>query len=319
MRSHIFATMTQTPNFHDPARVGTLFYPDAAAIAAEAATAGLAPAGDDAKRVLLLLIDMQVDFCHQAGSLYVPGAEDDIRRLLRFLYGHAESISHIACSLDSHLPFQIFHPAWWSDGEGRHPEPLTVITVQDVEAGEWRPLRKPEWSRSYIQKLEQLAKKTLVIWPYHVPVGGLGNALDPELWSAVFWHSIARGYQPTLLTKGNIPETEHYSIVRPEVAVDDAEYGDLSHEFVVMLDSYDYVLVAGEAETHCVLETVGDLLKLAGEDEDRLNRIFILRDCMSPVVHPEIDFHGMAVEQFTAWERMGLRMVDSTDALEFPR
>jgi len=309
--------MTQIPSFHDPERVGTLFYPDAGIIADEAASAGFVPADEDVKTVLLLLIDMQVDFCHQPGSLYVPGAEDDVRRLLKFLYSHAESISHIACSLDSHLPFQIFHPAWWADSEGRHPDPLTVITEQDVEAGIWRPLRKPEWSRSYVRRLEQLAKKALVVWPYHVPVGGIGNALDPELWSAVFWHSIARRYQPTLLTKGNIPETEHYSIVRPEVAVDDAGHGDLSHEFLVMLDSYDYVIVAGEAETHCVLETVGDLVDLVGEDTGRLNRIFILRDCMSPVAHPEIDFHAMAVEQFTAWERMGLRMVDSTEALEF--
>ena len=305
--------MAQTPAFHDPERVGTLFYPDAQAIAADAERAGLPPAADDRERVLLLLIDMQVDFCHPSGSLYVPGAEDDIRRLLRFLYAHAERIGHIACSLDSHYPLQIFHPAWWADARGVHPEPLTVITERDVETGKWRPLSEAEWSRRYVSLLRQRAKKDLVIWPYHVPIGGLGNALDPELWSAVFWHSIARRSQPTLLTKGSLPETEHYSILRPEVTVDRGPQGDLSREFVELLDCYDHVIVAGEAETHCVLETLHDLVELIDGDSGRLNRLVILRDCMSPVIHPEIDFHAMAVERFAAWERQGMRFVDSTD------
>jgi nicotinamidase-related amidase len=309
--------MLHAPRFHDASRVGTLFYPDAQAIAGEAEKSELTSASDDDPRVLLLLVDMQVDFCHRAGSLYVPGAEDDIRHLLRFLFDHADSISHIACSLDSHLPFQIFHPAWWIDEDGRCPDPFTLITERDLEAGKWRPVRRPEWSRSYVRKLKKTAKKDLVIWPYHVPIGGLGNALDPELWSAVFWHSIARGYQPTLLNKGSIPETEHYSIVRPEVSVDDSGRGDLSDEILGMFDDYDYVFVAGEAETHCVMETVGDLVKLLDEDSEKLSRINILRDCMSPVVHPEIDFHAMAVEQFAEWERMGLRLVDSTDPPAF--
>ena len=40
----------------------------------------------DEPHVHLLLIDMQVDFCHENGSLYVPGAEGDIRRTIEFIY-----------------------------------------------------------------------------------------------------------------------------------------------------------------------------------------------------------------------------------------
>jgi nicotinamidase-related amidase len=309
--------MAQIPAFHDPDRVGTLFYPDSAAIAADAEQTGLRPASDDGERVLLLLVDMQVDFCHRSGSLYVPGADDDIRRVIRFLYAHAESITHIACSLDSHYPFQIFHPAWWADADGRHPDPFTVISERDVADGVWSPLSEPGWSRVYVSRLREHARKDLVIWPYHVPIGGVGNALDPELWSAVFWHSIARRSQPTLLTKGNIPDTEHYSILRPEVAVHGKPQGDLSREFFGMLDGYDYVFVAGEAETHCVLETVADLVELIGDDAEKLGRLHVLRDCMSPVVHPEIDFHAMAMARFAEWERQGLRLVRSTDPPAF--
>ncbi len=110
IRSKRQATMAQTPTFYDPERIGTLFYPDLQAIAAEAARAGLKPVREDDIRIHLLLIDMQVTFCHEKGALYVPGALDDLRRLIEFIYRNAERISHITCSLDSHNPFQIFHP-----------------------------------------------------------------------------------------------------------------------------------------------------------------------------------------------------------------
>ncbi len=310
--------MGRIPAFHDPERVGTLFHPDVGAIAADAERAGLSPATEDSHRILLLLVDMQVDFCHQGGSLYVPGAEDDIRRVINFIYDYADRISHITCSLDSHYPLQIFQPAWWTDAQGRRPEPFTVVTLEDVEEGKWKPTLEPEWSRAYVKKLRQQAKKDLVVWPYHVPIGGIGNALDPELWSAVFWHSIARRSQPALWTKGSIPETEHYSILRPEVSVEGGK-GDLRNDFKRLLEEYDYIFMGGEAETHCVLETVSDLVELLAKESRELDRLFILRDCMSPVIHPEVDFHSMAVEQFARYEERGVRLVESTDPLPMPQ
>jgi len=307
--------MARIPEWHDPRRVGTLFYPDAAALAADAERARLPPAADDRPRVRLLLIDLQVDFCHRQGALYVPGAEDDIRRVIHFIFRHAERISGITCSLDTHYPFQIFHAAWWADAAGRHPPPYTVITPADVEGGAWRPCREPEWSRAYVRRLQQQARKELVIWPYHVPLGGLGHALDPELWSAVFWHAIARRSQPALWTKGSIPRTEHYSILRPEVTVADEPQGGLNRAFVDLLAEYDYLFLAGEAETHCVLETVRDLVDVFGAAPDKLARIFILQDCMSPVRHPQVDFHALAAAQFRRYAQRGVRFLRSTDPL----
>ena len=133
--------MPEFPPFYDPSRIGTLFYPDQKQIEAEALQAGLAPADGDNLRVLFLLIDMQVTFCHDNGALYVPGAKDDIRRIIEFLYRNAGRITQITCSLDSHHAFQIFHPSWWADADGRHPPAFTQITKDDVESGRWRALR----------------------------------------------------------------------------------------------------------------------------------------------------------------------------------
>lgn len=309
--------MANAPAYYDANRIGTLFYPDVARIAEEAASASLPPVEEDAEKVHLLIIDMQVDFCHEAGALYAPGAKDDIRRLIEFIHRNAERITDITCSLDSHLPFQIFHPAWWADSDGAHPDPFTIITRDDVERGKWRPLFDETWSREYVRRLEEQSKKQLLIWPYHVPIGGVGHALDPELWSAVFWHSVARRTQPRWWSKGSVPRTEHYSVVQPEIPVPDDPRGGRSVEFLEMLYSQDYILLAGEAESHCVLETVKDLVNEFDKRPEMLERLYILRDCMSPVPHPEVDFHAIAVEAFKEYEQRGVRFINSTDPLPF--
>lgn len=307
--------MAPLPAFYDPRRIGTLFHPDAAAIATQAEAAGLPPADADRRRVMLLIIDMQVDFCHPQGALCVPGALEDIRRLIEFLYRNAERITRITCSLDSHHAFQIFHPAWWVDPAGRHPDPYAVITREDVQAGRWRPVVHAGWSLEYVQRLDRDAKKQLTIWPYHAVIGGLGNALDPELWSAVFWHSVARRSPPTWWAKGADPRTEHYSMLKPEIESGEEPAGALGREFIRSIEAFDTLVVAGEAESHCVLETVEDLVDAFRNRPDQLARIRILTDCMSPVRHPQIDFQAVARRRFREFEAMGVRLASSTDPL----
>lgn len=309
--------MAPFPGSYDPSRIGTLFYPDMAHIARAAAAANLRPAAEDDKKVHLVIIDMQIDFCHARGSLSVPGALGDIRRTIEFIYRNAERITHITCSLDSHLPSQIFSPAWWADAQGNHPAPFTLITAADVENGRWQPLVRPAWSRTYLRQLEREHKKQLTIWPYHVQIGSLGNALDPELWTAVFWHSLARQAQPRWLTKGSVPLTEHYSIIQPEVVVPDQPGAGRNQAFLDILAEADYVFVAGEAESHCVLETVEDLVEEFGQQSETLAKVYFLRDCTSPVVHPEVDFHAIALARFASFGQQGVNFVDSTDPLPF--
>lgn len=306
--------MADFPSCYDPDRIGTLFYPDVAVLAQEATRAGLPPASQDQQRIQLLIIDMQVDFCHPQGTLHVPGARQDIRRLVEFIYRNSGRISRITCSLDSHLPYQIFHPAWWTDPEGHHPAPFTLITQEDIRQGKWRALLEPEWSTTYVRKLEEDAKKQLTIWPYHVPIGGIGNALDPELWSAVFWHSIARKSQPTWWRKGSVPKTEHYSIVQPEIPVPQISGGE-SYSFLEELEKDDAIIIAGEAASHCVLETLEDLVDEFADNPERLDKIFILRDCTSPVQHPDIDFAALTEKRFAAFEKQGIHFILSTDPL----
>ena len=309
--------MAPFPTFYDPQRVGTLFYPDLMAIGEAAAAADLAPAVTDEEVIHLMIIDMQVDFAHAQGTLHVPGSLPDIRRLIEFIYRNAARITNISCSLDSHLPYQIFHPSWWIDAGGQHPEPFTIISLEDVESGRWQPRVEPERSLRYVRLLEEQAKKQLTVWPYHVLIGSIGNALDPELFSAVLWHSLARKTQPTWLTKGSIPLTEHYSMIQPEIPAPGRPLGGKNEAFLKILDEADRIIIAGEAESHCVLETVEDLVEDFGTQPETLQKFYVLQDCTSPVVHPDVDFHAIALERFREFGAQGVNFINSGDPLPF--
>lgn len=306
--------MNKHPSFYDPQRIGTLFYPNMSNIAASASQAALEPVAESKQTNLLLIVDMQVDFCHPNGSLYIPGAEGDIQRLIEFLFRHANKLSQISCTLDSHLPFQIFHPSWWADENGDNPAPLTAIEETAVSSGQWHPLKSQQHSVNYVHQLEAQAKKQLMIWPYHVLLGGVGNMLDPELWSAVMWHSLARQAQPEWIQKGTVPQTEHYSAIRPEIPMPQHKHGGTNEAFLDSLRQADKVFIAGEASSHCVLETIQDIVNEFGVTETGLHKFYVLEDCMSPVQHPAIDFAQLTQQKFDEFAKQGLNFMKSSEA-----
>jgi len=288
------------PSFYDPERVGALYAPDTA----EAVTVGLAEHLPPASRV---------DFIHKDGSLSVPGAIEDTRRTIEWIFSHAAEITHIAASLDSHLPTQIFYATWWVSSEGGHPAPFTLITGEDVDAGRWRPLFETAWSREYVRLLEAQAKKALMIWPYHTMIGTPGHSVTPALYEAIAYHATARQTPPTFLTKGTLPKTEFYSLLEPEVKVAEEPDGGVNRPFLDLLASYDLIYIAGQAKSHCVLETVQSVRNHFRASPEAMGKLRVLIDCTSSVVHPQIDFDAIANETFARFAEEGLRLVHSTD------
>ncbi len=294
------------PDYYTPDRMGQLYAPDVAAATSAGTVAGLKPSAKDNQRVFLLLIDVQVDFVHPDGALSVPGAVEDTRHIVEWIYKHVDRITTIGASLDSHYPIQIFHPAWWEDANGNHPDPFTAIASDDVKSGKWKPLHMAEWSQTYTQRLEEQARKMLMIWPFHALIGTPGQDLVPALYEAIAYHTIARHSQPMLLTKGTIPETEHYSIMEPEVKVLGHPNGDVNKTFMDKLGEYDLIYVTGQAKSHCVLETVSSMIHYY--PPEIVHKIRVLEDGMSSVAHPEIDFDALANETFERFQDNGLTM-----------
>ena len=303
------------PTFYDPNKVGTLYVPQTQMAVTEGLASDVTPASEDEARVLLLLVDMQVDFIHVDGALSVPGAIEDTKRTIEWIYRYADKISTIAASLDSHLPVQIFYGTWWVDGDGNNPAPYTEITAEDVDTQRWRPRFDAAWSREYVHKLQNQAKKNLMIWPYHTMIGTPGHNITPALYEALAFHSAARQTEPHFLSKGSIPQTEHYSMLEPEVKVPDQPQGNLNTSFLDMIAEYDEVYVAGQAKSHCVLETVQSMMTYFSDSKEIISKMRILSDAMSSVAHPQIDFESIANTAFDEFEQQGLTIVDTTAAV----
>ncbi len=136
------------PAFYSPKNAGEWGYrPDASKIFVEAhdwkKKYGLRPSVMDDKKVHLLLIDEQQDFCLPMGTLYVggrsgKGAIEDSARTAEFIYRNLSSISKITATLDTHVPFQIFFQSFWEKADGSTVEPHTVITTADLDSGKFR-------------------------------------------------------------------------------------------------------------------------------------------------------------------------------------
>lgn len=232
----------------------------------------------DNENVLLLIIDMQKDFM-ETGALPVQGSLQDVYYLTRFIYDNASRISKIAISLDTHNPFQIFHPCWWQDKDGNNPLPFTTITADDCENGKWIPVLEPELSRDYVYHLGKLGKKTLVIWPYHCLQGTEGASLENQLANMIYFHSVTRKTTVDSLVKGSDPLTEMYGILKPEYD----PKGYVNVDFLMKMEQYHKIIIAGEAKSHCVMESVKQILDHYSTRKDITSRIYILEDCMSSI------------------------------------
>jgi nicotinamidase-related amidase len=328
-----------TPAHFDARRVGEIWrvaYDERARDAsAWAERHALRPAAQDSFRLCLLAVDVQNTFCIPGFELFVAGrsgtgAVDDNRRLCEFVYRNLATITEIVPSLDTHQAMQIFHPVWLVDPEGRHPAPYTRVSVEDVDAGRWRAnprvaaalgIDKDYAQRHllhYTRRLAELGKYELTVWPYHGMLGGVGHALASAVEEAFFFHTAARYSQPDFQVKGDNPLTEHYSILGPEVT--DGPNGERiatrNSALVQKLLSFDAVVVAGQAKSHCVAWTIDDLL--TDEQERRLlaPKTYLLEDCTSPVVIPgAIDYTAEADAAFERYAAAGMHIVRCTDPI----
>jgi nicotinamidase-related amidase len=82
--------------------------------------------------------------------------------------------------------------------------------------------------------------------------------------------------------------------------------------------TFDAVVVAGQAKSHCLAWTIDDLLE---EDDVRerglAERTYLLEDCTSPVVVPGVvDYTDEADAAFQRYEAAGLHVVRSTEPIE---
>lgn len=316
------------PDLYSSKRVSEVYLERAGMVAAaaeeHAAKHRIQPAARDKVRIAVFGIDMQVAFCTPGASLFVPGAVEDCQRAIEWIYRNLDRLTGLHFSLDTHRVFQIFHPAWWVDREGRHPAPFTPIFHEEVRAGRWLPTSHPEESLEYTRKLEATGKYVLTIWPYHAMLGGVSHALVPALMEAAIFHAAARECQTHFETKGTSPLTESYSVLSAEVSeLGGQVVGGFNAPLFQLLMGFDRVYVFGEAKSHCVLATLEDIReRIQATDPSLAGKVYLLEDAMSPVPPPPIeplppglDFPRVAERGFEELRQAGMRLVKTGDPI----
>jgi len=222
---------------------------------------------------LLLIIDPQNDFMED-GNLAVKGAGNNILNLTNFIYNNLRKIDKIKVSLDTHTYKQIFSQVWWEDENGNHPDFYTIID----EDSKYKPVYHKEYSMKYLKYLSE-NNKELIIWPYHCILGTFGHNIEANLENMLSYFSLVTKNTVEKITKGSNALSEMYGIFKQE-------YSEINTEINPMLakayGKYENIIIAGEAKSHCVLETVKQMCEFYTYDHFNSN-IFILEDCMSSI------------------------------------
>jgi nicotinamidase-related amidase len=284
----------------------------------------------DRTRMGLLAIDVQNTFCIPEFELFVRGAVEDNTQLCEFIYRNLGKITEIVATMDTHRAAQIFHPIFWVNPSGENPAAMTLISLADVEAGHWQvnpaiasqlfpenPQQLQNYAYHYVKQLTDQGKYPLSIWPYHSMLGGIGHALVSAFEEACFFHNIARNSPTVFELKGGNPLTENYSVLRPEV-MSDGEGKAIAQKNTALIDrllEFDILVIAGQAKSHCVAWTIADLLaEIQARDPELAKKVYLLEDCTSPVVVPEVvDYTEAANEAFDQFAAAGMNVVKSTE------
>jgi len=262
-----------------------------------------------AQKVHLLIIDPQVDFCDPNGSLFVKGADQDMKRLAKFVRTYGKKFDDIHVTLDCHHLYDVAHPIFWKDSSGNHPNPFTQITKADVDSGKWTTTHPKHFPRAkqYVAELEKNKKYPLVVWPPHCLIGSPGNGVYAELYSALRDWETSELAMVNYVTKGSNPWTEHYSPLKADVLDPTDPSTQINREFIKSLEEADHLLIAGEASSHCLANCIRDLAENASPDVMR--KVVLLKDATSPVT----GFESLADAMISDMTKLGMRISATTE------
>ncbi len=263
------------------------------------------------RNIYVSIIDAQTDFVDpNEGALYVENAWKDMIKLGHFIEKHSHKIDGILSTLDLHHLMDVGHPLYWMDKNGNHPPPFTIISPEDIAEGHWIPVNPDLFGTmlSYARELEMRGRQALCIWPPHCIIGSPGANICPPILTAINGWEQERNRSVEYIFKGMDPETEHYSAVRAEVP--NGSTTEINYKLVDYFDPEDLLLIGGEASSHCVANTVRDMVDILEEEEyGSFENIVLLTDTMSPVT----GFEDLEQNFFNEMKEKGLRLATTKE------
>ena len=283
-------------------------------------------------KVDLLIVDPQNDFTQKddgkgnKGALYVAGAEEDMRRVARFIKRTASRLNDIKITMDSHRDLGIERPGWWVRESDKAPTaPFTCLGIHPVgrrvvkfvqgtgpnanmfgmvPTEESYVTRMPSYlhqggptgkgSFGYLEALAARKRYPHLVWPKHCVIGSWGYSIFPELQEAIGEWAVEQMATPVIVTKGSNPWTEHFSAVGAEVEDPSDPSTRINMDFIRSLEEADKVVLTGEALSHCVASTVRGIAENFS-DPRYIEKLVLFTDCTSNVAG--FDFLGDAFIQ----------------------
>jgi len=211
------------------------------------------------------------------------GADEDVNRLADFINKNIKKIDDIHVTLDSHRLIDVAHPIFWVNSKGEHPDPFTIISVEDVKNGAWTTTN-PGWKQKgleYVQGLEDNARYPLCIWPNHTMIGTWGHCVAKPVSDALLAWQEARFGVVNFVTKGSNIFTEHYSALKADVVDPYDPTTSMNTDLLDVLQSADEIIITGEALSHCVANTITDIADNFGEEN--IKKFVLLENTCSNV------------------------------------
>jgi nicotinamidase-related amidase len=133
---------------------------------------------------------------------------------------------------------------------------------------------------AYVEGLEANKRYVLCVWPPHCVIGTEGHAIYTPLREALYlWEQ--SGNLIDFVTKGSNFLTEHYSAVRADVPDASDPTTQLNTGLINTLVNCDYLLISGEALSHCLASTVRDIAD--NVSPDLVKKFVLLEDTSHPV------------------------------------
>jgi nicotinamidase/pyrazinamidase len=217
-------------------------------------------------------------------NLCVEGGQANMDNLASMFKKHHKKIKDIHATLDSHQTIHIATPVGWVDKDGNHPNPFTIISLDEVKAGTWRATKPSLQAKfeGYVAALAANGRYPLCIWPPHCIIGTEGhNVYQPLREALAEWELDFNVVD--FVTKGSNPFTEHYSAVQADV-IDHADPNtQLNMPLIKNIsdDSVSYILIGGLALNFCVANTIIDTAN--NISADAVKKFVLLEDATSPV------------------------------------
>ena len=244
----------------------------------------------DAIENTLVIIDPEYSFCDPKGELFVPGADEDMKRTAEFLARNVASINEVIVTKDNHPRYHIGFPSFWHNRAGLEPMPFSVLslmdddTICDQDGNEFFPIQSlgGEYTSSIIKRYLKTVKKH-IIWPFHCVEHTIGSTIVESINESLYLWEKIHNKKPVILNKGENQLVEEYSIVQPEDKVHDPNWF-----FLGLIKKSKTVYWAGEALSHCVKKSLMDCYNFNYKNAPKHSpsidcNWFLLKDRSSPV------------------------------------